>query len=332
MNDFALPTGPIAVANTGIPGPIKPKWFFSEDELSRSPSCLSGISTTEEQRCIQTGCMFIRIIADRLNEMQPEGKISQLCICVSMVHLKRFFVVHSLKYFDARDVGAAVLFLTSKSEECPKRLDYIVRTWYKLRIETEVQQNEVERTAIINKQTYHKLVEYIVWIENIVLQTIGFNFAIDIPHPFVLRAKDVFRKNDSKFAEFVFWLTTDIIHVTNWCIRYKPSVIAGAAFYMAILWSENNNTFPGRSSKGDEWYQYFDPTLTHQQLDDMTHEFIQLWRHIEHRSLNKISKVDHKALAERIRRSSSTNSTPNTNTTTTSSSSPASHSSSRPRV
>uniref|UniRef100_A0A1I7RU39 Cyclin N-terminal domain-containing protein n=1 Tax=Bursaphelenchus xylophilus TaxID=6326 RepID=A0A1I7RU39_BURXY len=210
MNDFTLPTGPIAQSNTSSTGPIKPKWFFTEDELRRSPSCLKGISTMEEQRYIQSGCLFIRTIADRLNEMQPEGKISQLCICVSMVHLKRFFVVHTLKDFDARDVGAAVLFLTSKSEECPKRLEYIVRTWYKLRVEHEVHQKEVDRTAVINKETYHKLVEYIVWIENIVLQTIGFNFAIDIPHPFVLRAKDLFRKNDNKFAEFVFWLTTDM--------------------------------------------------------------------------------------------------------------------------
>lgn len=122
-----------------------------------------------------------------------------------------------------QDVGAAILFLTSKSEECPKRLEYVVRAWFRLRVEVEVQPGECDKTAVINKDTYQKFCEYIVWLENVVLQTIGqfrfvffqlcllgFNFSIDIPHPFVLRAKELHRKDDNKFAEAVFWLTTDM--------------------------------------------------------------------------------------------------------------------------
>jgi hypothetical protein len=58
-------------------------------------------------------------------------------------------------------------------------------------------------------QAYEKLCEYIVWLENIVLQTIGFNFNSEVPHPHVLSLSNEHRAGDKKFQETVFWLVTD---------------------------------------------------------------------------------------------------------------------------
>jgi hypothetical protein len=54
------------------PGPIKAKWEFTRDELSRSPSVLGGLSLTEEQRLIRRGTTVVRKIVDRLNETQKD--------------------------------------------------------------------------------------------------------------------------------------------------------------------------------------------------------------------------------------------------------------------
>jgi hypothetical protein len=124
-----------------------------------------------------------------------------------MIHLRRFFTVHPLKHFDAMDVGAAILFLCTKSEDCPRRLEYIVRTWYRIRYELETVNPDNE--IIIDEKTYHTFCEYITWLESIVLQTIGFNFGVEVPHPFVLKLAQQYRANDNKFMEAAFWLTTD---------------------------------------------------------------------------------------------------------------------------
>lgn len=53
-------------------GSIAPKFFFTAEELERSPSILAGFSRNDEQRRLQEGCTVIRRIAERLTEMQKE--------------------------------------------------------------------------------------------------------------------------------------------------------------------------------------------------------------------------------------------------------------------
>ncbi|KAK5986058.1 hypothetical protein GCK32_011899, partial [Trichostrongylus colubriformis] len=59
----------------------------------------------------------------------------QLCMCAAIMHMHRFFCFHSFKFFDYRDVAAACLFLGGKSEECPRKLDRIVRVWWSKKFE-----------------------------------------------------------------------------------------------------------------------------------------------------------------------------------------------------
>lgn len=105
-------------------------------------------------------------------------------MCVAMIHFHRFFVVHSMRIFDPRvsfffiyfkcfyyfeiyatfklflnfylnvllqDVAAACLFLAGKSEEFPRKLELISRTWYNLKNDV----NEKERTI---DQKAHSLI------------------------------------------------------------------------------------------------------------------------------------------------------------------------------
>jgi hypothetical protein len=69
-----------------------------------------------------------------------------------MIHLRRFFTVHPLKQFDARDVGAAILYLCTKSEECPRRMDYIVRAWYRIRYEFDTKNINPNEQVGISKE------------------------------------------------------------------------------------------------------------------------------------------------------------------------------------
>ncbi|KAI6174667.1 hypothetical protein M3Y97_01016100 [Aphelenchoides bicaudatus] len=279
------------------PGPIKPKWIFTDEELRRSPSVMSGMPFSEEQRLIRYGGTFIRKIADRLNDYQKEmTKITQLCVSVSIIQLRRFFAIQTLKDFDARDVGAAILFMTTKSEECPRRLEYIVRTWYKVRYDFDNKDTNPDDKVVINKEAYDKFCEYIVWLENIVLQTIGFNFGSEVPHPHVLSLSTEFRHGDKKFQEVVFWLVTDVLHLTNWSLRFKASKIAVVCFYMAIIWKDEAPKLPQNDAKGNPWYYKLDPSIKLEEMQELTREFLQIWKDVD-KSVNlSMSQFDHKAM------------------------------------
>ena len=42
--------------------------------------------------------------------------------------------------------------MTSKSEECPRRLEYIVRTWYRIRYEFDTKNINTTEQVAINKE------------------------------------------------------------------------------------------------------------------------------------------------------------------------------------
>jgi protein BUR2 len=274
-------------------GPIKPKWDFTDEELRRSPSVLGGISFSEEQRLICYGCTFIRKIADRLNDVQKElPKITQLCVSVSIIQLRRFFTIQSLQSFDARDVGAAILFLATKCEECPRRLEYIVRAWYKIRHEFDAKVNQNEPVAI-SKEVYEKCCDYITWIENVALQTLGFNFEVVVPHPIVLGMAQKHRSSDKKFQENVFWLVTDSLHLTNWALRFKAPTIAIICYYVASVWKDEPPRFPPDIPNGESWYQAMDKTITLTFLQDMAKEFVNVWKDVDKNVNLSMSQFDH---------------------------------------
>ncbi|KAI6170155.1 hypothetical protein M3Y98_01210100 [Aphelenchoides besseyi] len=295
--DF-LNFAPIATSDGDIrqPGPIKPKFFFTTEELQRSPSILNGLSFKEEEQKLQLGCTMVRRMAERLNEFQKEAvKISQLCVSVTLIQVRRFFTIHSLKYFDPVDVGAAALFMTAKTEECPRRLETIVRAWYRIRYELDT--GDFTKIVTITKTDCDKFADYICWLENLILRSIGFNFTISVPHPIVLQLSQMHRPGDKKFHEAVFWLTTDALHMTNWAVRYSPALIGCAAFYMTALWKDPNYIFPAQNN-GKEWYNRMDSTITMEQLQEMTLEFLKVWKDFDKTAHLNMSLFDHKTRPE----------------------------------
>ena len=66
---------PIARSEAGpnLPGQIKMKCLYTEDELRRSPSIQAGMSVAEEQRKLIAGCTMIRIIVERLNDIHKDA-------------------------------------------------------------------------------------------------------------------------------------------------------------------------------------------------------------------------------------------------------------------
>ncbi|VDN07383.1 unnamed protein product [Thelazia callipaeda] len=218
------------------------RWIFSHEQLMKVPSIREGMTPEElhyslreseiqELKRRRVAANTIHQMADKLNH-ESRVRISQLCICAAMMHMHRFFVFHSFFKFDPRDIAAACLFLAGKSEECPRKLDHVVRVWWAIKF---------PYSQHIDQSRLHDASQLIVTLENLVLQTIAFDLSVDIPHPYVLTHMQKFARDASgnrRISEIAYWFASDMLHMTNWGVRYTAKSIACVCIQMACLWAE----------------------------------------------------------------------------------------------
>nr|CRZ25718.1 Bm4079 [Brugia malayi] len=220
-----------AAASVSAAVPSSSRWIFTHEQLMRVPSVREGMSPEEELKRRRVSASTIHQMADRLNH-ESRVRISQLCICAAMMHMHRFFVFHSFFKFDPRDIAAACLFLAGKSEECPRKLDHVVRVWWAIKF---------PHSPNLDNNRLHEASQLIVTLENLVLQTIAFDLSVDIPHPYVLTHMQKFARDASgnrRISEIAYWFASDMLHMTNWGVRYTAKAIACVCIQMACLWAE----------------------------------------------------------------------------------------------
>ncbi|XP_072235790.1 uncharacterized protein [Leuresthes tenuis] len=71
----------------------------------------------------------------------------------------------------------------------------------------------------------------------------------------------------------VFLISSCSLHLTTFCLQYRPTVVACVCIHLACKWS--NWEIPV-STDGKHWWEYVDRTVTLQLLDELTHEFLQI--------------------------------------------------------
>lgn len=247
------------------------RWFLTDEQIQQLPSFVDEITEADELRCRQKGGSFIQDMVERLNRnlKDKRHRISQLCVCTSMIYMQRFFTVHSLRVFDIRDVAAACLFLAGKSEESPRRLEHIVLVWWRLKFGSE---NTMSKEK--NPQKYNDAAQLIAALESCVLQTLGFDLTVDVPHGYVLSQMSA-SKVGKRVTEIAYWFATDIIHITNWGIRYPAPTLAAICIHLACTWAE----YDFHTTNSDNpWFSNLAPSLTEQELLRMVAEFTELYQ------------------------------------------------------
>ncbi|XGW15221.1 hypothetical protein V3C99_001035 [Haemonchus contortus] len=261
---------PGSSSSEGTQGSIH-KWYFTKEEAANTASIREhGFTPEKELTYRQQATRFIQIMVDQLNHnvRDQRGKISQLCMCAAIMHMHRFFCFHSFKFFDYRDVAAACLFLAGKSEECPRKLDHIVRVWWSKKFE--------RHPAIPSNNHYVEAAQLIVQLENIILQTIAFDLKVEMPHPFVLAAMHEIAPNNKKLTECAYFFATDVLCVTNWAIRYNASAIASVCVHLVCVYAGYEIPPPAPGEKA--WFQKLDSNMTQDLLNEMSQEFASIYK------------------------------------------------------
>ncbi|CAH1163982.1 unnamed protein product [Phaedon cochleariae] len=257
------------MANTGN----SDKWYFTKEQLESTPSRKCGYDSHKELSYRQQAANFIQDMGQRL-------KVSQLCINTAIVYMHRFYVFHSFTHFPWHQMAAAALFLAAKVEEQPRKLEYVIKV-------SNMCRNSRDSNIDINSDRYISQSQDLVFNENVLLQTLGFDVAIDHPHTHVVRCCHLVRASKD-LAQTSYFMASNSLHLTTMCIQYRPTVVACFCILVACKWS--NWEIP-LSNEKKEWYSYVDPTVTADLLQQLTEEFLVIFEACPSRLKEKIMAI-----------------------------------------
>ncbi|XP_070711664.1 cyclin-T2-like [Pempheris klunzingeri] len=234
------------------------KWLFTREQLENTPSRRCGIEADRELSYRQQAANLIQDIGQRLN-------VSQLIINTAIVYMHRFYMIHSFTKFHRNIISQTTLFLAAKVEEQPRKLEHVIKIAHAC-------VNPQEPALDTKSNAFQQQAQELVALETIVLQTLGFEITVDHPHTDVVRCSQLVRASKD-LAQTSYFMATNSLHLTTFCLQYRPTVVACVCIHLACKWS--NWEIPV-STDSKHWWEYVDRTVTLQLLDELTHEFLQI--------------------------------------------------------
>ncbi|XP_035249411.1 cyclin-T2-like isoform X1 [Anguilla anguilla] len=234
------------------------KWFFTRDQLETTPSRRCGVEPDRELSYRQQAANLIQDMGQRLN-------VSQLTINTAIVYMHRFYMYHSFTKFHRNIISPTTLFLAAKVEEQPRKLEHVIKVAHACL-------NPQETPLDTKSNAYLQQAQELVILETIVLQTLGFEITIEHPHTDVVKCSQLVRASKD-LAQTSYFMATNSLHLTTFCLQHKPTVIACVCIHLACKWS--NWEIPV-STDAKHWWEYVDPSVTLTLLDELTHEFLQI--------------------------------------------------------
>ncbi|XP_077176342.1 cyclin-T2 isoform X2 [Paroedura picta] len=244
-------------AGGGGPGGSS-RWFFSREQLENTPTRRCGVEADKELSYRQQAANLIQDMGQRLN-------VSQLTINTAIVYMHRFYMHHSFTKFNRNIISPTALFLAAKVEEQPRKLEHVIKVAHACL-------HPLEPQLDTKSDAYLQQAQELVILETIMLQTLGFEITIEHPHTDVVKCTQLVRASKD-LAQTSYFMATNSLHLTTFCLQYKPTVIACVCIHLACKWS--NWEIPV-STDGKHWWEYVDPSVTLELLDELTHEFLQI--------------------------------------------------------
>ncbi|XP_066528249.1 cyclin-T1 [Hoplias malabaricus] len=245
-------------ASFSSPSVNNSKWYFTREQIENSPSRRAGLDPDKELSYRQQAANLLQDMGQRLN-------VSQLTINTAIVYMHRFYMIQSFTRFHRNVIAPATLFLAAKVEEQPRKLEHVIKV-------THACLNPQDPCPDTRSDTYLQQAQDLVILESIILQTLAFEITIDHPHTHVVKCTQLVRASKD-LAQTSYFMATNSLHLTTFCLQYSPPVVACVCIHLACKWS--NWEIPV-STDGKHWWEYVDPTVTLELLDELTHEFLQI--------------------------------------------------------
>ncbi|KLT45213.1 hypothetical protein CC85DRAFT_255491 [Cutaneotrichosporon oleaginosum] len=247
------------------------QWLFDLDELEmKTPSRDAGFSFDQELEARKQTILFMRSlwlrVAAKLHETDPEVTPGKAVITLGAILVHRFYMRRSVGDFSPSILAPVILFLASKVEEAPLKLRHIINACL-AKFEPGAPLWEPSNSEDVNPQPleYRRWEKEILATEEVVVEALCFDFAVDQPWP-ILRA--AIRGIDGLWANqggeesngmASHRLTEEIIIELGWAmlnegylsplpVLYRPEYTAFAVFTLILALVEQMSLDEARAA------------------------------------------------------------------------------------
>ncbi|XP_033210232.1 cyclin-T2-like [Belonocnema kinseyi] len=176
--------------------------------------------------------------------------------------MHRFYMFHSVTKFCKYKIGIASLFLASKAEDAPIKMEHILIQAHRLFYKNVV--------IDMKSEQYLKMTDDLLLCENTILMTLGFDLTIEHTHAEVVKGCSMIQAS-KELASACYLMASNSLHLTTMCLQYSPKVIACFCIHMA---SKRLNYQIPLSTDGRPWYVYIDRGVTEALLNKLSDEFL----------------------------------------------------------
>ncbi|PYH39013.1 putative cyclin [Aspergillus neoniger CBS 115656] len=216
-----------------VPAPSNPvllatqaHWIFTDEELTRTPSQLDGMTLEAEHMSRSKGVNFINQVGIML-------KLPQLTLATAAVYLHRFYMRHSMVDLPQRPgihpytTAAAALFLATKVEENVRRMKELVVACCRV--------GQKQPNMVVDEQSkeFWRWRDTILVHEDVLLEALCFDLQLEQPYRILYDFICFFRMQDNKPLRNVAWAFVNDSGYTVLCLQFTARIIAAAALYAA---------------------------------------------------------------------------------------------------
>ncbi|CAH7671068.1 hypothetical protein PPACK8108_LOCUS5833 [Phakopsora pachyrhizi] len=158
----------------------------------------------------------------------------------------------SVRRYSPKVMSATALFLATKVEEVPRKLEYIVREY--LRINKNGDEIQPGNLTPDDSEESASFKQQILYFEGILLQTLCFDLAVNHPYTTLIQTVKNIHISHSRIRpiekslpiDMADWTKAKSLAQASWdflnnslmtplCVIYRPEVIAAAAFLISIV-------------------------------------------------------------------------------------------------
>ncbi|KAI9792773.1 MAG: hypothetical protein M1816_001505 [Peltula sp. TS41687] len=226
------------------------QWYFTLDELSRTPSALDGMPSDKERENRAKGINFITQVGIML-------KLPQLTLSIAGIYLQRFFMRYSMvdredrKGFHHYAVGATALFLATKVEEnCRKMREFVIAC---CRV---AQKNPL---LVVDEQSkeYWNWRDTILHNEDILLEALCFDLTYAPPYKVLFDSLNKLDVQDNQELRETCWTFINDTNLTMLSLLYPSLTIAASAIYC----SARHHEIVIADHEGEAWWDFLGVAL-----------------------------------------------------------------------
>ncbi|CRG92491.1 hypothetical protein PISL3812_09552 [Talaromyces islandicus] len=228
MNDSSSqhrPRRPVPAPSNRVILNAQKQWYFTDEELLRTPSLLDGMSMETEHVQRSKGVNFIMQVGIML-------KLPQLTLTTAAVFMHRFFVRYSMVDQPPRrpgmhpySVAAGCLFLASKVDEnCRKIREVVIAC-------CRVAQKNPDLVVDEQSKEFWKWKDTLLAYEDLCLEALCFDLQLEQPHKVCYDFLIYFGKADHKHLRNAAWAFLNDSNFTVLCLQFYPRTIAAAALW-----------------------------------------------------------------------------------------------------